>query len=124
MARYFEVLFYDDGGALDHNGIMTEVEARVFAQGRRVRFQEEVPLAEAQGLSPTDRGLPEDYLHQILTEEYTAQQQIEEVNDDLPFPWNVRLEQDGTYAAFYGQGFRRKGFATAQAAADWAQENA
>lgn len=46
------------------------------------------------------------------------------VNDDLPPPWNVQRQANGRYAAFYGDGARRGGFATAQAAGDWAQENA
>lgn len=51
-------------------------------------------------------------------------QQIDIASDDLPFPWNIRYEQNKTFAAFYGQGFRRHGFTSAQAAADWIQENA
>lgn len=52
------------------------------------------------------------------------EKELAAVNDDLPYPWNVQLQANGTYAAFYGQGARRNGFTTAQAAGDWAQESA
>lgn len=40
--RYYLVYFYDDGGAVDHHGEMTPEEAIRTAQGRRMRFFQEI----------------------------------------------------------------------------------
>ena len=55
--RYYLVYFYDDGGAVDHTGEMTPEEAIRTAEGRRIRFFQEINKYDLRGKTDEERGV-------------------------------------------------------------------